>query len=683
MNKNPNFSIADINVVIRNKEHINGVLDSIKDKLEKETFTMEDIENLNPNERGYPRYLPNTFDEYGIPTDNKLKKAYENIVLGLCKINEFEGGVRGGKDVIAIALFSELLMIHPSSNFLVLGQSLEHAIKTVFESDGFGILYTIPHGRLSREQVDGAQRVVYRFLDYYGIEKKILIYGNSQKNDYEKYQGFTIGACYVNEGTNQEIKGLREALQRMITSIMPVMVITQNPVGKMNDYYTDFEKTFLPNLENISAIEQIQELYKDEWKKLETQLYEDMVKDVKAKRKEFLEKHGVPRLSNLSEAKQVQFNQIEIRTRMAHEKFIRDLKVKDVLSGFPDKHELANLSLKKVMHYQRAFKNPNDIENNIDFSYYHLTLEDNKALTDTQKSEAKKMFPKGSSLYDQRILGIRKSVDKAVYDNFSDDNIFSTDINVFKTMETTRCIVIDFGAGKASGIADYEIDYNTGEIWQTREAHLTPENLKAIGKSITEPTIYEFYLDVLKKGKKNAILIIDSANKHLINYFEDNMGIPVMLANKRYNMPSGIEQSEGFNRIDTGIVGIPLVKLGWDLKKIHIHESCTETINELQSYEFAPENEKTGKVEVIKVNDEFCDTLRYVANTMLGGATYWYSQEGEVVDNNEQHSELSSNERTQDEERYMERPRRERNNRFREEEHRLRQFGGQIKYGKF
>ena len=68
-------------------------------------------------------------------------------------------------------------------------------------------------------------------------------------------------------------------------------------------------------------------------------------------------------------------------------------------------------------------------------------------------------------------------------------------------MTTERVIVIDFGAGKATGIADYELDFSTGDLWQTRE-HLTPDKLKAIGKSITEQTVYEYYLKVLKKGKK-------------------------------------------------------------------------------------------------------------------------------------------------------------------------------------
>ena len=126
--------------------------------------------------------MKGTFDENGLPNNPVLREAYNNIVLGLSRINVIEGGVRAGKDVVGIAIFSELIMLHPANLFGVLGVSLEHAIQTIFQSDGFGIFYMIPHGRLTRENIDGAQRVVYRFINYWGIEKRIVIYGNSNKN---------------------------------------------------------------------------------------------------------------------------------------------------------------------------------------------------------------------------------------------------------------------------------------------------------------------------------------------------------------------------------------------------------------------------------------------------------------------------------------------------------------------
>ena len=100
------------NIVIKNSKELKNKLKLFEDKLETE-LTIEDIENLNPEVRGYPNYLPGTFDENGIPRNPVMRNAYDNIVLGLSRINLIEGGVRAGKDVIGLALIGDLFMLHP------------------------------------------------------------------------------------------------------------------------------------------------------------------------------------------------------------------------------------------------------------------------------------------------------------------------------------------------------------------------------------------------------------------------------------------------------------------------------------------------------------------------------------------------------------------------------------------
>ena len=67
-------------------------------------------------------------------------------------------------------------MICPERLHLALGSSLEHVLRTVLMSNGFGIYFLIPHGVFVRETINGAQRGVYKFLDNYGLEKQILFY---------------------------------------------------------------------------------------------------------------------------------------------------------------------------------------------------------------------------------------------------------------------------------------------------------------------------------------------------------------------------------------------------------------------------------------------------------------------------------------------------------------------------
>ena len=652
----------DESIILKDTSRLFSKLSELHGKLEND-LTLEDIESLNPEKRGYPKYLTGTFNSDGIPNNPVMAQAYDNIVLGLSRINLIEGGVRAGKDVIGIAIFSELIMLHPANTFGVLGVSLEHAIQTVFQSDGFGIFYTIPHGRLTRENIDGAQRVVYRFKNYWGIEKRIIIYGNSNKNDWEKYHGFTIGAWYINEGINQEIRGIEEADHRMISSAMPVMLITQNPEGPMNPFYKQFEAVRLPETGIIETIKELQEfsktavipvdMYVDEdgieqtvevvgYQGYEDYQYKKMREEIKKQKKAFLISKERPNFSMLDDEAQIQWNNIEQRIRYMYEKHLRGVTVGDIFNGLPKNHPLINKSWKKVMFYREVKPNPNNIENNVDYSYYHITMEDNDTLTQTQKSEAEAGYAKGSSIYLQKIKGVRKAVDSAVWSAFHEGNIFRKrdfDIEKFKELDTTRCITIDFGAGKASGIADYEIDYKTGDVWQTREKHITPEYAKSIGTEITDDLIFEEYLKMLKAGKKNCHVIIDSANLHLRNYFSLR-GINTISADKRYEVRKGKDIQRSFDGVDVDVIGLPLINLGFQINKIHIYEECTESIREIEGYEYDKQNEITGKVNVVKVADEFNDCLRYTVSTMLGGAKYWYKDGGVI-----EQSTMGSNEK--------------------------------------
>ena len=657
-NQKPTLSIDQIKF---NTETLNAKLQKIGKSLEEDLANV-DVESLNPDKRGYPKYLDGTFDKNGIPVSPKLKQAYQNIVLGMSRINLFEGGVRGGKDVLGIALFSELLMIHPASTFLVLGVSLEHAIRTVFDSDGFGILYTIPHGRLSRESIDGAQRVVYRYKNYMGIEKKILIYGNANQSDYKKYQGFSIGATYVNEGTNQHLKGITEALERMIASPMPVMVITQNPIGSMASFYKDFESHRLPKEGTLEAIQDIKDMSEFHtiqlgdgqevvgYKGFEEFIYDKMHLEIQSQLRGFLKKKERPDYDKLDEASQVQWNKLEEKIRFSYEKQLRGVLVKDVFEGFPEGSDIGKFSWKKVIYYQPAHENPNGIQNNVDYAYYHLTIYDNKTLTDAQIEEAQQGYIKGSSRHQQRILGIRKAVDKAVWPSFDDGNIFDGDINVFKKLDTERIISIDFGAGVASYIGDYEINWDTGLVVQTRETHITPEYAQMLGRTITEDFVYKEYLKILKAGKKSAILIIDTANLHLINYFND-MGVQTMPADKRYELRKGTDAQRGFETQKGSMIGLELVNLGFDLNKIKVSaDNCPIAVGQWESYQYNEQSELTGDAPVIKANDEACDTLRYVVSTMLMGASYWYNEEGEVIGSIQEGQSLLQSEERQREE---------------------------------
>ena len=234
---------------------------SIVDKL----LSMEEGDEVNESIRPRPPYEVGSVDDMMFPIHQKAKELALNVLKGNGYIYVLEGGARGGKDVFALLVWTLYLMMTPHKTHLALGKSLEHALLTILHSSGFGLYYTIPNGVFVRNSDSGAQRGIYKFKDMYGVEKEILFYGNDKKNDGEKYQGFTIGSTYVNEGMTQHLDGINQAIQRMASSHNHVMLITQNPKGQAHPFYTVFEKDRLMTLNEIEEMEYIRDTYKYEF----------------------------------------------------------------------------------------------------------------------------------------------------------------------------------------------------------------------------------------------------------------------------------------------------------------------------------------------------------------------------------------------------------------------------------
>ena len=53
-------------------------------------------------------------------------------------------------------------------------------------------------------------------------------------------------------------------------------------------------------------------------------------------------------------------------------------------------HILYGRSMRKVVHFDRGGKNPNNVVNAYDYNYYHFTVDDNLGLTEMQRNEYKK-----------------------------------------------------------------------------------------------------------------------------------------------------------------------------------------------------------------------------------------------------------------------------------------------------
>ena len=266
-----NYSVQELNIRSFDVDIQEIYNRTIKENPEYQNI-IEDLLNprvskLDNHNRKAPQYIG--LDEKGMPIQPKIKNILRRILSGDVYIVNFEGGVRGGKDLWAIYMWTKYLMICPEPIHLVLGKSLEHALINVLHSNGYGLFYTIPNGVFERTSDKGAQRGVFRFVDAYGRHKEVLFYGNDKENDHEKFQGFTVGSTYVVEGMTQHINGLNQAVQRMASTKQHLMILTQNPKGDASKFYTDFEKPKLYTKEEMELLEFIQDTYKEDFDKLE------------------------------------------------------------------------------------------------------------------------------------------------------------------------------------------------------------------------------------------------------------------------------------------------------------------------------------------------------------------------------------------------------------------------------
>ena len=594
-------------------------------------------------------FLDKPFLEGGLPTQEKALAVFNAILSGNNQTVEVEGGVRGSKDVVALFAWSRYLQVCPDQMHLALGTSLEHVLKTVLMSDKFGLFFTIPHGIFVRESISGAQRGAYKFIDNYGREKQILFYGNDKENDSDKYQGFTLGSVYVNETLNQHLRGLMQAENRMASVKQPLMVMTQNPKGKAHPFYQEFEASKLKSLREVEQLEFMRDTYKEAFEQLESKILKDRDTIKKDMQKKFYLEKGVPSYKYLTTREQIYLNEKLLEVNFNFDKIVRNIPAQKFYEHLTEKDYLLNKSMKKIVNYYRGGDNPNAIYNFYDFAYYHFTVDDNMSMSDMQRSDFKNKRSKGTSVYDQEVLGIRRSTDSALYGMFDEGNILHGDIHAYDTRNTTRVISIDKGLNHNNGIIDGEIDFDLGRFDQLQESLL---DVKA--EDVQDEGLETIYLDVMKliRSRRNrempAFILVDPSAIELKTYLRQR-GLPVRdSVNAVWSIKGDKEESHKLQ--DKDLIGIPFVQTAIAKRKYRVHESCVHTIEQMGSYE-APFDAKTGKPKVKKIYDELPDCVRYVFNTLIRmGMWEGDTNDGGTIEGRKEDS-VSGNESTKDSQR--------------------------------
>ena len=691
------FKISNLDTEVQNL-YLNAKTE-YKEIIESVFSTSDGIETKT-QDRPLPPYAKGTLDkpymEGGMPLQKKPRKLVNAILSGNYRFVEIEGGKRGGKDIYGLFAWAKYLMICPERLHLALGSSLEHVLRTVLMSNGFGIYFLIPHGVFVRETINGAQRGVYKFLDNYGLEKQILFYGNEKENDKNKFQGFTLGSVYINEALNQHPNGISEADDRIASTRQPLIITTQNPKGESHRFYIEVEKPRLTTIENIKEMEYIRDNYKDRFYQLKNQLIKDRDNEKRKIIKTYLDDMAVSAIKELPTKYQIILNETLLNINYEFDKIIRNYAVEDFATDyiFQKEHEqkdyneylkkkeniikksknddkidiqkelnsiksqffkkyrgkyLLQKSMNAIVEFDRGGDNPNKVFNAYNFYYAHFNVDDNLHMTEMSRNNYKNSRAVGTAGYDQDIIGMRRSAEGAIYDSFNNQNIFSGDIKDFDWTDKVLVIIIDPGFNHPTGMTYWAVDLSIGEMWELQE-RLIDFKLEYIGEK-SLGTIYKELLILIRGAKDRATpeyVIVDPSKPELIEYIQDR-GFNVYPADNKNWATKQSEKEVSEEVTARELRGIPLVQTAISKNKIHVHESCINLIHQIGSYSYI-KDDKSGKDKLPTLHDDLVVTVKYLVNTMGIRPSMWESEE--TVD---EQKEVPGNERTQNGEWNMER----------------------------
>lgn len=536
----------------------------------------------------------------------KAIRLYNDIMSEYIQHITCEGGKRGGKDVYALYSWANYLMICPDKLHLATGQTAKHALATIYEADGFGLKYLLPHSILYT--IDNGK--VLQFMDFYGVVKNVMFYGGGEKNDSEKFRGISFGSHYANEAINQAYESINEGRSRTIASKMRKIIHTQNPEAGTFEYYEKYEKPLIASDEEAIKIESKKKSYEREM-----QLCQVKIAKAKIKEKE--------RILN------VYLNTLELRSEQqlrenidAYQKYVQSIR-----SAYRKIDKQFEPSIRPdYINFVHYYDNPNGIKNGLNFRYHHFTFHDNLSMTDLDREKVADAYDKSGVVYRREILGIRASSDYAIWDTLTTKNIMHGEIPEIYAGD--RWLSVDYGMKNAFVVSDWEVlsDFTC----KCYEEYRFDGNKMSNSKEIYVPPTNSFYANKIKEmiekrnDKQYVAVIVDPSATGLMNELAI-MGISFVKAKNDVGLKHKVDTASN-KKIDKSLRGIWLVRDGFKKLKVFIHENCKEGINECVGYSFDAKKLQVGIEEVVKVNDHFCDCVRYLVNTVVRKEKHWNNE---------------------------------------------------------
>lgn len=146
-----------------------------------------------------------------------------------------EGGKRGSKNVLNIAMWAEILETHPDRLHLGAGVSQASAKMNIMDSNGFGLKYYF-EGRCTEGNYLGVDCL---YIDTITGQKIVLFAGGKDAISYRSIKGYSLGTAYVTEANECHKTFVQECFDRTLASNRRKVIFDFNAKPPRHWFYVE------------------------------------------------------------------------------------------------------------------------------------------------------------------------------------------------------------------------------------------------------------------------------------------------------------------------------------------------------------------------------------------------------------------------------------------------------------
>jgi PBSX family phage terminase large subunit len=242
--------------------------------------------------------------------------------------------------------------------------------------------------------------------------------------------------------------------------------------------------------------------------------------------------------------------------------------------------------------YQNYIDNDELLESG-DVGVWHFTLEDNPNLPPEYIDELKRVNRKSQVFYKRNILGEWVVAEGAVYPTFDEsENVFYGEVSCDDYDAVNICC--DYGVSTVTTFGVMGIKYN-----EPNEYYLLEETYYDAEETGIQQSDSERVEDILKLQDKYGL------NIHNTIFLPHDAASLKVACEKDDRIRMNIETYMPDTYGDIEVIQDLITN-----RKLKIHESCTNTIRQIQTYSYDLKAQRKGEDRVVKENDHCPDMIR-------------------------------------------------------------------------